>query len=417
MFTRRGKTLLASSVVIYGIARWASIGEMFALAVAALVFPLVSAVAVRVGRRALTFTRTVEPRRAFAGNVVRVAITVRNDAPRRSPPLLIQDDLPPSLGGPLRSSVPTLAPGDHTTIVAERTTAARGRYEIGPLRARIVDPFGLASIDRIVAETAALMVYPAIEQLTEQSPPEARGGGGRSAAHRVAISGDELYGVREYALGDDLRKIHWRSTARRGDLMIRQDEVRPLPRATLLVDTRGVDPSHDPALEYAVSMAASVVWELARRGFALRLATADTGPGAPRWGRDAVDPLLGSLAVVGRSSARSLLPAMRRASGLGAGGALIAIVPPPAPDAFVALSRLRRAYSWAGVVVLDVASFRRATARERAAADHRLAEIERMMTRAGWNVVIAGATDPIRSVWQHLLAAAARRPSSPSLHQ
>lgn len=417
MPTRRGVAMLAGAVGLYALARFLSVAELYALAAAAAVFPLLATVFVRARRHALTFVRTVTPRRPFAGATIRVGVGVSNTGRRTSPPVVLDDAAPPDIGGAVRLAAPPLAPERSEALSVERRVAVRGRYTLGPLRARIVDPFGLAKTSAEVLKPASLVVYPAIEPLSEGAPPEARASGGQSPIHRLAVAGDEFYGVRDWQEGDDLRKIHWRSTARLGELMIRQDEVRPFPRATVLVDTRGsvhAGSGSASSLEWAVSGAASVVWELARQGFALRLATARGTPGAVRWGREAADSILASLAVVG-SGGRSLIPTIRRlATRPDAGGALVALLPPPAPDLIGPLSRLRRAYSWCGVVLLDVASFGRPSGRERASFDQRLADAARAFARAGWNVSVAGSSDRFRPIWQSLLTSRSSRTVSPS---
>lgn len=418
MPTRRGRALLIAGAGLYVVARFGSIGELYALALAAVVFPIVAVVFVRLGSHRVRFVRGIGPRRVFAGGSVRVRVEARNDGRIGSPPLYIEDPASPTVGGTVRFAVPRLGAGGLELFEAERRTTLRGRYAIGPLRARLVDPFGLAETTEDVGPEATLVVYPRVELLHEQSPPEARGGTGRSMQHRIAAAGDEFYAVRGWQDGDDLRRIHWRSTARRGELMIRQDEITPFPRATLLLDTRAN--AHGTtglgsAFEWGISAAASIVWELARQGFALRLATAEGGPGGPRWGREAADPLLTTLAITGASTQPGLTPAVRRVSQRpSAGGALIAIMPPPTPDLVLPLSRLRSSYEWCGAIMLDTSSFTEAIGRERALADQRLADVERRLARAGWRVTVAGATDPIRSIWQTLLAAGPSRLSSAS---
>lgn len=416
MPTGRGRALLGGSVACYVFARLLSNDELFAVAVAALVLPLLSLAFVRVGSHRLGFARAHRPRRIFAGGTLRIESVVQNLGRLPSPPLYVEDEAPGPLGGPVRAAVPWMRAQGKLSYVAERTASARGRYVLGPMRARLVDPFGLAEASAAVAARASVVVFPRIDPLHESSPPEARGGAGATHAFRLAASGDEFYAIRDYQEGDDLRKIHWRSSARRGELMIRQDEVRPTPRATILVDTRAAVHRDPSSLEWAISAAASLVWELARQGFGLRVATADGGPGAWRWGREAADPLLGTLATAERSGARTLRPVLRRASALpAAGGALIALVPPPAPDLAPSLARLARAYSWCGAVLLDTASFAHAPARERAAADQGLAGAERSLVRAGWRVVTAGGNDRFPFVWQTLLDLAASRPRRASL--
>jgi len=419
MPTRRGRVVFFAAPVFYVLGRITTVGELFALALASLVFPLLAMAFVRWSRHRIGFTRTLSPRRIFAGHSVQIELAARNLSRLATPPLQLEDRAPASIGGSVRFVLPSLGPDGRDSVSVERRIAARGRHVLGPLRARLIDPFGLAEVGSVVAGETTLVVYPRVESLSEVAPPEERGGGGRSLVQHLSASGDDFYAVRPWQEGDDLRKIHWRSSARRDKLMIRQDEIRPFPRATILIDNRALvhrDTAHSSSLEWSVTAAASIVWELARQGYALRLGTADGGPGNPRWGREATDPLLTTLAVAGRSQKSSLLPVLRKAVARpAAGGALIAIMPPPSPDLLPVIARLRRSYAWTGVMLLDAASFASSSGRERAAFDQRLAEVERALSRSGWNVAIAGANDTIRTVWQTLLVASASRASSRSL--
>jgi uncharacterized protein (DUF58 family) len=420
MPTRRGRVLLIAAPIIYFLARLTTVGELHALALGALIFPLLAMAFVRWSRHRIGFTRTFGPRRVFAGNSVRIEIAARNLSKMPAPPLILEDAASSAIGGAIRFSMPSLGPEGRDAVAVERRIAQRGRHRLGPLRARLVDPFGLAEVASNVAPEAAFVVYPKIESLGEIAPPEERGGGGRSLVQHLSVAGDDFYAVRGWQDGDDLRKIHWRSTARRGELMIRQEEIRPFPRATIIVDNRAIvhrDGGPTSSLEWSISGAASVVWELAKQGYALRLATADGGPGVARWGREATDPLLTTLAIAPRSQQKSLSAVVRRtAARPGAGGALVAIMPPPSPDLVPGLARLARSYSWCGIVLLDAASFASSSGRERAAFDQRLAEVERSLSRAGWRIAIAGASDSFRTVWQGLLDVSTSRPSSRSLH-
>ena len=419
MPTRRGRVLLFAAPVLYILGRLTTVGELHALALAAIVFPLLSIAFVRWSRHRIGFTRAFGPKRIFAGNTVRIEFTARNLGKLPTPPLILEDAASHAIGGPIRFSMPSLSQDGRDAIAVERRIAHRGRHRLGPLRAHLVDPFGLARVGSVVAPEAAFVVYPKIEPLGEIAPPEERGGGGRSLVQHLSASGDDFYAVRGWQEGDDLRKIHWRSSARRGELMIRQDEIRPFPRATILVDNRAQmhrDTGPTSSLEWSISGAASIVWELAKQGYALRLATADGGPGSARWGREATDPLLTTLAVSGRSPNPSLSAMLRKAAARpGAGGALIAIMPPPSPDLVPRFASLARAYSWSGVILLDVASFASSSGRERAAFDQRLAEVERALSRAGWRIAIAGASDSFRTLWQGLLDVSSSRASSRSL--
>jgi len=229
--------------------------------------------------------------------------------------------------------------------------------------------------------------------------------------HRLAIAGEEFFAVRDWQDGDDLRKVHWRSTARRGSLQIRQDETPPNPRATILVDTRSSSrPGANAAVEWAISAAASIVWELARQGV-----TPESPPSTPRWGQEAIDPILTTLASAGNSTVPSLNPAIRSASKRpGVGGAIFAIIAPQEATTLRALTSLRSSFNWCGAVLLDVASFAPGSARERAHYDQRLADAEHTLGISGWRVAVAASTDKVPQVWQSVLGASTSRSKQPS---
>jgi len=411
--TRRGKILIAEGLLLYVLARALAIRELFPLALAAVLFPFVAVAFVRWSRHRVGFRRTISPPRVFAGSTVRIEYSVHNSGRMSSPPLVLDDAAAAGIGGAIQVSLPSLPPDKRGSITVERTVGRRGWYSIGPMRARVVDPFGLAEMTGTAGTESRLVVYPRVEMLHESSPPEPRSHGGRSHIHRLASSSQEFYAVREWQDGDDLRRIHWRSTARRGSLMIRQDEIRPHPRATVLLDTRT---EGDDELEWMITFGASVLWELARQGYSLRLCTPDVAPTSPRWGKEATDPLLMALAGISRSRVPSAMRVVRQlASPHSAGGVLIAILPPLHPHELGALARLRRQYTWAGAVFLDSISFEDGSSRERARFDQQLAEAERALARGGWRVVVAGSNDHPSPIWQSLLASGTSHPKPASL--
>ncbi|MGH2793380.1 MAG: DUF58 domain-containing protein, partial [Actinomycetota bacterium] len=409
MPTRRGRALMFGAIGLYFVARALSVDELFSVAIAAGVLPGLSSLAVRWARYRIGFSRAITPRRLFPGGRLAIQFSVRNLGSLLSPPLLLEDQAPPALGGPGRFSLASLPPGRRETVVVERHPTTRGRYSVGPLHARVVDPFGLAEATATLAVAEDVLVYPRIEPLGRSGPPADRAGKGPSAVYRLAPAGDEFYAVREYESGDDLRKIHWSSVARTGQLMIRQDEARFYPRATVFLDARKL--AHrgfgaEASVEWAVSATASTLWHLGRLGFGMRLATDEREPTGSRSGKSGIESLLEILAVLEPSGVRSLQPGLRRTGRRpGAEGALIAILPPPSAEDLAALARLRGVYRWCGAVILDVDSFGEIAPRTRAEADQKLAAAEGSLIRAGWRVRSAGARDRYRDVWQNLIVA------------
>ena len=115
----------------------------------------------------------------------------------------------------------------------------RGRYTIGPLSVRLADPFGFCQIVRTFAATARISVLPAIVPLRTGPPRRASGAlGGESRQRGITTGGEQDVTTRPYRPGDDRRRVHWRTTARTGELSVRREEQPWQSRATVLLDTR-----------------------------------------------------------------------------------------------------------------------------------------------------------------------------------
>ena len=185
-------------------------------------------------------------------------------------------------------------------------TDRRGLVQIGPLQVVVGDPFGLTSLATVAAPTVALTVYPHIDQIdplpyTTGHDPLA----GARQPNSLGRTGEDFYALRPYVVGDDLRRIHWPSSARHDELLVRQNELPWQGRTTVLLDVRKAAHSGD-SLEVAVSAAASIVAATARRNDLIRLVTtagtdSDFAPGS-----DHVEAIMEHLAVVPASPTGSL---------------------------------------------------------------------------------------------------------------
>src|SRR5439155_10082632 len=136
----------------------------------------------------------------------------------------------------------------------------RGRYTLGPLTVDLSDPFALTKLRVQFDEREELVVTPEVEQLAGGPNSPFGMTSGLALSRHLFRTGDEFYTMRPYQTGDDLRRIHWPSVARSGELMIRQDESTRRSTAVLFVDTResAVGRSRTPSFEKVVSAAASV---------------------------------------------------------------------------------------------------------------------------------------------------------------
>ncbi|MFV2197336.1 DUF58 domain-containing protein [Nocardiopsis sp. LOL_012] len=238
--------------------------------------PLAAAVTVAGTAARITQSRAVLPPRVPAGHNARVLLRLGNTSPMWAvASVFLEDTLPVPLGGAPRFTLGRLARGAVRDVTYLVRPAVRGGYPLGPLRVEVVDPLGCVRVTRYVGAPSLLLVTPATVPL---APVGATDGSQSGDAPRSAVSsaGEQDPVPREYQHGDDLRRVHWRSTAKHGRLMVRRDEQHRRESSAVLLDTRasahlGAGPHG--SLETAVGIAASVSVHLADLGHGLRLHT------------------------------------------------------------------------------------------------------------------------------------------------
>src|SRR4029077_11597617 len=254
--------------------------------------------------------RQIAPTRVPAGQAATVTVQLDNVTRLPTGLLLAEDTIPYSLGTRPRFVLDRIEAGGSRRITYRLQSDCRGKFAIRPLNVRVADAFGLVRLGRLVALPGTLVVTPAITTL----PWTAFGGtwlkADGSRASTAAAAGEDDVVPRAYRDGDDLRRVHWRSTARYGELMVRREEQRWRNRAVLFLDTRlGGHGGRGPAssFECAVSAAASIGVHLGREEMDTEFVT-DSGPStAPGTFEDV---LLDTLAVIGPSRNSSLGPGL-----------------------------------------------------------------------------------------------------------
>ena len=264
--TRRGWSLTGAALGLVVGSFLLGALEMLVIGVAALA--LVVAVACWLRFQAppeLAVSRRVRPDRLHVGTEGRIDLLVENLG-KRATPLLAATDWFDEGRRAARFLVPPLAAGATARAAYRIPTRRRGRYRVGPLSVAVTDPFGLARRSEPSAGEAELVVRPRVYEIVAPVAVGSR----ISAEHeaesaRAVVSdlGDEFVTLRDYELGDDLRRVHWRSTARTGELMIRQDEARWRSRAAVVLDVLPGAHSAE-SFEVAVEAAASVTARLVR---------------------------------------------------------------------------------------------------------------------------------------------------------
>ena len=297
MLTRRGWALTIGGIVLAVAGRMLGLLELYVLAAGCWALMAAALVYLALRPADVEATRTLAPARVQAGDESRVELAVRNRGARPTPVVELRD---PVDGGPRRARLllAPVPPGAtelaHYRIPSER----RGVLSVGPLEARRFDPLSLATSARSVAPQSELVVYPLVEDLLPlpHAPGDDRRGGVRRAT-AVGATGEDFYALRPWAVGDDLRRVHWPSTARRDELMVRQHDIPWQGRATVVLDVRAR--FHDEeSLEQAVSAAASIAVSCGRGGSLVRLVTTDGGDSGFGSGSAHLEALLERLARV-----------------------------------------------------------------------------------------------------------------------
>lgn len=329
VLTVRGRVFLLGGVLVALAGTVLGLADLTKVGVLLVLLPLAAAL---LARRDLDveITRTVSPRRVAVDEHADVTLEVRNLEGRRTPVVRAEEQLAYALGDRPRMILPRIEAGGTRGLTYRVRSHVRGRHPLGPLTIRVADPFGLAERARTYRGDARLTVLPRVEPLTPAPDSRAGSGGESTRSHRVSLVGEDDPSVREYRVGDDLRRIHWPSTARTGDMMVRQDEEPGHRRALVAVDDRRVahgGSGTGGSLEWAVTAAASLVTRLFADGYEVHLATVSgsSGSSAPMETLDHALDVLAGLEAHGESRTGALDEAVSDFRS-GGGGLVVAVV-------------------------------------------------------------------------------------------
>ena len=400
--TTRGRCLLAAGTALALSAVVLGQRDLLRAAVFLVALPLAAAWLVSRTRYRMACTRTLDPPRVEAGRPATVRLRLDNVSRLPSGVLLMEDALPYSLGGRPRFVLDKIEPRGVREVTYSVSSDVRGRFPVGPLSVRLTDPFGLCELTRSFSSADDLVVTPVVSRLPSVRLGGDWAGGGESTARSVSSSGTDDAATREYRHGDDLRKVHWRSTARVGELMVRREEQPFQSRATLLLDGRAAAHRGDgPAssFEWSVSAVASIGVALARSGFALSLLR-DSGEALAPMGLPLTEGLLlESLAEVGATRSVHLDGAVERLRRGGIGGVLIAVLGALDVQDAETLARLRSGSTVCIGVVLDTDSWAPVSPRAREAAIREHEQVTTLLKNAGWRVLPVSHGTTLASLW------------------
>ncbi|MFG2089819.1 DUF58 domain-containing protein [Spirillospora sp. NPDC048824] len=218
--------------------------------------------------------------------------------------------------------VPRLRAGGTRSVTYRLPTGRRGEIPVGPLRLVRADPLRLARRTREYGRPEVLLVRPKTVPLSLLPSGRAHHLDGPTSDRSPAGTAT-FHALREYVIGDELRHIHWKSSARTGTLMVRQLVDASLPTTTIVLEARPVSWPEPDDFELAVDAAASVAMTAASASFPVRLLTGDGQLAETRGGRDDAEVLLDRLtSVATQEGPQSTMDAVRRVR---AGGSLVVV--------------------------------------------------------------------------------------------
>jgi uncharacterized protein (DUF58 family) len=230
--------------------------------------------------------------------------------------------------------IPALGPGTARISSYRIDTSRRGEQQVGPLLLRAGDPLGLVSRVFAYGERATLLVRPRTVPLPPL--PSGRTASIEGPTSDTAPSGTiTFHALREYVPGDELRHVHWRSTARTGKLMVRQLVDSSLPLTTVLLDTRAASyadaaEAAERDFDLAVDAVATVAVAMAALGYPVTLLGTD-GSRYETLGQRTAGALLDRLARTVTTGSGDLPATLETARRSASGGSLTVVTGTAAP--------------------------------------------------------------------------------------
>jgi uncharacterized protein (DUF58 family) len=408
--TTRGRCLLAAGIAAAVCSFVLNERDLLRVAVFVVALPLLVAAFISATRLRIGATRTLRPQRVAVGGNGEVQLELWRSGRLPAGEILLEDGVPYALGSRPRFVVERLPHDRRVALRYPLQPVMRGIQQVGPLRATITDPFGLCEFERELIGHSRLVVVPRVVSLWGLPSGAGIGVGDDGTVRLHAGQGEADVIVRQYRQGDDLRKVHWRSTARRDEMMVRVEERPWRGGTTVLLDHRaaahhGSGPA--ASLEWAVSFAASAALHLRRAGHRVRLVSehgvtlADT----PGDGGDHYDHVvLDALAALQPAHQRDITLAGDPAEGQ----ELIAVLGTVSTEAVHELAQFRPRGIRSLAVLLDTPTWSAGVSapEQRAAATEDSAALLRA---AGWGVIVAEPGSPMPQVWAELCRSGARR--------
>lgn len=412
--TRRGVGLVVAAVMLWVLGRGFGVDELHTAATATILLVVAGVLWVAVPQR-LTASLHVEPGLVTVDEDAVAHVGLRNDSflPTGTFTLLVGYSAGVTLHAAER--LRSMSPRSRRSIELHLSATSRGFHHLGPLEAVRQDPFGIAVRRTLVHASAQVAVVPRITPLAPSLVLAGQQAGAAPVARRAAGMGSDLVEIRPYLPGDDLRSVHWPSTAHRGELMIRRVEEPRSTRVAIFVDTRSGGYSvarRTASFEGAVAAAASIAVHFLDRGVDVTVVghhpvSATDGGGRGRLLEDFAGLDLGGTPL-------ERLAADVEAEARGA-ATFVAVLPAPLPTELVVLQRATRNAPQRLAIVLGEThlggsgdSGSKARTVSDTALSRRQHEGVASLRRAGWLSAAMDADDTVETAWHELLTTTPR---------
>ncbi len=265
MLNGRGRWMLALGLALYVVAWGFGTRALFPVAIGLALLPGLAWLWVRFLARPVTMRRRTGHRELVEGGKVEVAIEVRSEEgllPGRAVVVerVMRDEL---------WEVPVVRAGSVLRGRYQLERVPRGRYDLEAAELLIADPFGLAEAHLDLNRRDTILVYPRVYELDGVFTDSGAAGGdeGRALLHRTA--GYDLHSIRDFQQGESLRRVHWRSTAKRRKLMVKELTETPRDEAAVLLDgdlSTVIGPRGDSSFDAAVRASASLLGRMVSLG-------------------------------------------------------------------------------------------------------------------------------------------------------
>jgi uncharacterized protein (DUF58 family) len=231
-----------------------------------------SYVLTRLGLSDLEAGYAVSQLHGHVGDKLKVTYTLRNTS--RLPKFWLEIHNPTSLPGGLPGRAITLGGATERSWLIRASLVRRGHFRIEPLQIQTGDPFGFFEASAAVGQPVSVVVYPRIDPLPLWQIPAAGIEGSRSAPERTLQTTALATTVRPWAPGDSFNRIHWKSTARHGEIQVKEFDLETTADAWIILDLerssqggRGDDSTVEVAVRAAASIADKALTENRSVGF------------------------------------------------------------------------------------------------------------------------------------------------------